>query len=125
VPRYQEAAALGLAMCSLLLGLVDWEPDLPFPRGMPSDLLSLKALSMSLWPILAGAALAVLLGRWGPGQTRDGNPLLAMAAPIRRSALPFARAIERIDATLRQWPVAGTSLLISLILFALALVAGR
>jgi len=112
VPRYQEAAALALAMCSLLLGLVDWEADLPFPRGIPSDLLTLKALSTSLWPILAGAALAVLLGRWGS------------AGPVRRIALPFARVIELIEVTFRQWPAAGVSLLILLIGFGTVLLAG-
>jgi multicomponent Na+:H+ antiporter subunit D len=127
VPRYQEAAALALALCSLVLGLVPWQADLPIPRGTPSSALAFNSLSTSLWPLLAGAVLAILLGRRGPRLTRvaGGKVLVAMVAPARRMALPIAGMIERIDGTLRQWPAAGLSLLALVILFGAALLAAR
>src|SRR5262249_7654395 len=62
VPWSREAAALALALCSLVLGLVPWEAYLPASRAAPSDPLVLKAFAAGLWPILGGAVLAVLLG---------------------------------------------------------------
>ena len=44
VPRSQEAAALALALCSLVLGLVPWEAYLPVPRGSLSKPLALETL---------------------------------------------------------------------------------
>jgi len=50
----QEAAALALALCSLLLGLAPWEAYLSVPAGTPSSPLTLKSLSSALWPMLGG-----------------------------------------------------------------------
>ena len=112
VSWYQEAAALALALCSLLLGLVAWDAYLPVPHDTLSSPLSLETLSRALWPILAGAVLAILLGRWRnwPRAPLHGYAV-AIAAPARRGALALVGILERADVMLRQWPVAGLSLL--------------
>src|SRR5215475_8924794 len=53
VPRSQELAALALAVCSLLLGLVHWYPYLAVPDGTvtKSHPLGLGAISKALWPV--------------------------------------------------------------------------
>ena len=127
VPRIGEAAALALALCSLLLGLVPWEAYLPVPHGNPSNPLALAALATALWPILAGGVLAILLGRWGHRLARVpfGKVVVAMVGPARRTALALGRMIERVDGMLRQWPAAGLSLLALAILFGAAMLAAR
>jgi multicomponent Na+:H+ antiporter subunit D len=127
VARVGEAAALGLALCSLLLGLVHWEAYLSVPGGTPSNPLALKSLSAALWPVLGGALLAILLGRWGHRLARlpFGKVLVSMVVPARTTALALGGRIERIDGMLRQWPAAGLSLLVLAILFGAALLAAR
>jgi NADH:ubiquinone oxidoreductase subunit 5 (subunit L)/multisubunit Na+/H+ antiporter MnhA subunit len=123
IPRIQEAAALALALCSLLLGLVHWEEYLPIPPGIRSNPLDLAALSKALWPVLGGAALAILLGRWGERLAQRSFPkiLVVTVAPMRHLALAVGGQIERIDHALRQWPAAGVSLLILVLLFGAAM----
>jgi formate hydrogenlyase subunit 3/multisubunit Na+/H+ antiporter MnhD subunit len=113
VPWYQEAAALALALCSLLLGLVAWDAYLPVPHDTLLSPLSLGTLSTAFWPVLAGGVLAILLGRWRdwPRAPLHGRAI-AIAAPARRRALALGGIIERTDVILRQWPVAGLSLLL-------------
>jgi multicomponent Na+:H+ antiporter subunit D len=127
VPRYQEAAALALALCSALLGLLPWPLDISFAQRTPWDLLTLTAFSTSLWPILSGALVAILLGRRGLQLTRvpSGKALLAMVRPLRQVALVVGMAIERTDRLFRRWPVACLSLLALVVLFGAALMADR
>ena len=127
VSRLGETAALLLALCSLLLGLVDWGAYLEVPQRTLSDPLALKELAKALWPILAGAVLAILLGRWGARWMRVPRPkaVAAMVMPARRIALALGRTLEQIDATLRQWPVACLSLLVLVVLFGAAMRAAR
>jgi NADH:ubiquinone oxidoreductase subunit 5 (subunit L)/multisubunit Na+/H+ antiporter MnhA subunit len=49
VSHYQEAAALALALCSLLLGLVSWGRYLPVPPDTLSNPFTFNALLGSLW----------------------------------------------------------------------------
>jgi hypothetical protein len=76
---------------------------------------------MALWPILGGAALAILLGRWELRipRVRFGNVLVAIIRPAQRTGLVLGTMIERVDGMLRQWPTAGLSLLV------LAIILGR
>lgn len=117
VPRIRELAALALALSSLLLGLVPWEPYLP--ASIARNAFSFKAAAMALWPILGGGVLAILLGRWEYPQAHMWfeKLLLATVGPLRRAALVFAEAIEGVNGTLRQWPSAALSLLALAILF--------
>jgi hypothetical protein len=126
VPRIQEAAALALALCSLLLGLVPWQPCLSVPLGTSPPYL-LTALTKALWPILGGAVLAVLLGRWPLwlGRTPIEKTLVTAISAARRPALAFSSAIELIDGLLRQWPAAALTLLLVASLFGPAMLAAR
>jgi formate hydrogenlyase subunit 3/multisubunit Na+/H+ antiporter MnhD subunit len=126
VPRYQEAAALALALCSLLLGLVHWNAYLPVPPGALAKSLALALLS-ALWPIVGGAVVAILLGRWGHrfAHAPLGKVPVATIAAARRAALAAASMIQRLDGMLRQWPVAGFSLLGLTILFGAAMLTAR
>jgi len=127
VPRIQEAAALALAVCSLLLALFPWERYLPVPRGTPPTPFDLDALLKTIWPILAGGVLAILMGRWGdrPATMSFGSAVAAVIAPARCAALAFGGLIERLDGVLRQWTAAGLSLLALVVIFAAAMLAGR
>jgi hypothetical protein len=123
VPRIQEVAALALALSSLLLGLVDWSPYLPIAPGAVSRSLSLDAVPKTLAPILAGAVLAILLGRWGDQVARRpyGKFLITVVGPARRATLALGGVVERTDELLRQWPAAGLSLLALALLFGAAM----
>jgi multicomponent Na+:H+ antiporter subunit D len=99
VPLVREMAALALALCSLSLGLVHWAVVLPDPSAVLSSPLSAAAFSKLLWPLLGGAVLAALFGRWHGRPPRLGG------------------VVERTDLVLRHWPVAGLLLLVLLILF--------
>jgi multicomponent Na+:H+ antiporter subunit D len=127
VTRLAEAAALALALCSMVLGLVPWEAYLSVPAGIPSNPPVLEALLTALWPIVGGGVLAILLGRWDHRLARIpfGKVLVAMVGPARRTALALGRMIEGIDTMLRQWSAAGLSLLLLGILFVAALLAAR
>ncbi len=118
-PRVQEAAALTLALCSLLLGLVPWESYLSIPHGFQPYGGGPEALSKLLLPIVGGAAAAVLLGRWGGSLAHlaSWKALLQAIAPIQRIGLAIGDLMERIDGILCQWPAAGLSLLVLALLF--------
>jgi formate hydrogenlyase subunit 3/multisubunit Na+/H+ antiporter MnhD subunit len=126
-PRMREAAALALALCSLLLGLLPWDAYLSVPAAIQSNPLALKALSTTLWPILGGALLAVLLGRWGYRLARIPfrSVLVTTVGPARRTALTLGKMIERVDGMLRRWPAATLALLVLAILFGATLLAAR
>ena len=127
VPRTQEAAALALAVCSLLLGLFPWEIYLPVPDGTPMTRVDLPTLFKTLWPIIAGGVLAILLGHWGdrPGRAPFGKFVVAIVDPARRAALALGGLIERLDGVLRLWTAAGLSMLALVVLFGAAMLAAR
>jgi len=100
-----QCAALGLALGSLLLGLVHWQGGLALPGEPLSSPLTLDTAWKALWPLLAGAGVAWVFGRWGDRPPRLGA------------------AIEWLDDALRQWPVAGVSLLLLTMMFGAAMYA--
>jgi multicomponent Na+:H+ antiporter subunit D len=127
VSRLREATALALALCSLLLGLVPWEWYLSVPPEIPSKFLTFRTAMASLWPILGGGVLAILLGNWGH-RFKDrsfAKIVVAIVAPLRRVTLALGRMIVRVDGILREWPAATVSLVILAILFGMALLAAR
>ncbi len=73
-----------------------------------SEALSPKELWAALWPVLIGALLAVPLLRWGTLLPRvpEGD-VLALAERATPTARKLAAAMQRVDARMRQWPVAG------------------
>jgi multicomponent Na+:H+ antiporter subunit D len=122
IGRGRELAALALAVLSLCLGLGGWGVLLPIPGGSVSSGLSVDGLSKSLWPLLGGGVLALLLGRWGgrlPRRLASGG-----LGTVRRAALAGGDAVVQLDDGLRRWPIAGLSLLLLTILFGAAMAAG-
>ena len=126
IPRIQEAAALALALCSLVLGLFPWEVYLPMPGGAPSNPFTLKALAAVVSTILAGSVLAIFIARWGHPLERLPwvGGFFRWASPIRRFALALAKMLERVDSITAQWPAAGVCLLALTAVFGIALWAG-
>jgi formate hydrogenlyase subunit 3/multisubunit Na+/H+ antiporter MnhD subunit len=120
IPRLSQAAALALALCSLLLGLAHWDEFLPVQQDMPLNPLALDTFLKALWPVLAGAAVAMLLGRWG--HPAPFGRVLARLGTARRAGTTFGQRIDEVDGALRQWPVATLSLLVVAILLGAALV---
>jgi formate hydrogenlyase subunit 3/multisubunit Na+/H+ antiporter MnhD subunit len=127
VSHYQEAAALALALCSLLLGLIPWGNYLPFSPRTSFNPFTLSPVLGSLWAILGGAVLAILLGRWDPrlNRLRCARDIFAMVRPARGAGLILSRITAELDTRLRQWPVAGVYLLVVLIVFGIALEVAR
>jgi NADH:ubiquinone oxidoreductase subunit 5 (subunit L)/multisubunit Na+/H+ antiporter MnhA subunit len=127
VPRGSEAPALVLALCSLLLGLFAWDAFLPIPHDHVTKPFDLASLADIVWPILAGAMLAILLGSWGnwPVPMAYEKALAAIAEPLRRAALKCGDTLERADATVRQWTAACLSLLVLGLLLSAAMLVGR
>jgi hypothetical protein len=106
-------AALALALCALLLGLVPWEAYLPIPHAGTSDKLGLAGFLKILLPILGGAIVAILLGRW----EHPAWKTMVVVGPVRRAGLALGAVVEGCDNFLRQWPVACISLLTLAALF--------
>jgi len=125
-PRNRDVAALALALCSLLLGLMPWEPYLPIPYAAVSKLFGIDGLVKMLLPVLGGATLAILLSPWPHplASSAAWKPLMSVISPLRRTCLGFGSLVERGDEVLRQWSAAGISLLlVALVLAALMFAA--
>ncbi len=91
-----------------------------------ADMVVPAALWAALWPLLLGAGLAVALRRWGHRLPRvpEGD-LLVVGERAGRVTTAWGAAMERADFLLRQWPVAGLSLLALAICLGAAMLAGR
>lgn len=113
VPCAQEVAALALALCSLLLGLVPWQAYLPISGRIPSEGFSLGALLKALPAILGGVVVAIWLGRWEhpSGRLPQWKALMVVVSAIRRTGLALSALFESCDNALRHWPAACVSLL--------------
>ena len=120
VPRTAEAAALALALCSLLLGLLPWDAS-SARHGTSASPSALGSLAGAVWPILAGGVLAMLLGRW----RTETCMVLPGPAPVRHAAFALGGIVERVDHMARQWTAAGLSLLMLAILLGTAMLTAR
>jgi len=116
VPRLQELAALVLALCSLALALGAVVG--PVPRELLGNPLAPKEIAWTLITVAGGGVLALTLSRHLPELPAG---LLAFASPARRAMLAIGGGLERVDLGLRQWSVAGLSLLVLSLLFGLAM----
>ena len=94
--------------------------------GASPDALSPKVLLEALWPILAGAALATAARRWGPRLPRlPAGDIVVSLENAAHAATGWTGGLERADAILRRWSVAGTMLLALAVLFGAFMAAGR
>ena len=132
LPRRVPASAAPARLSSLWLVAAFASLALPwllFPlagTGQREDSLAPLALWAGVWPVLAGAAIGAGLQRSGWRQPRmpPGNIVVAGEAAFRAAA-KGADAVERLDQTLRRWPVACLSLVVLAVLLAAALWAQR
>jgi formate hydrogenlyase subunit 3/multisubunit Na+/H+ antiporter MnhD subunit len=113
VPRLQEFAALGLALCSFALSLAAIAG--PLPAELVVSAFAPKEIGATLITVAGGGVLALVLAPSIPSLPAG---MLAVAGPLRGATLAIGAAVQRVDALLRQWPVAVLSLL------AVALVLG-
>jgi hypothetical protein len=78
--------------------------------------LALKEIWGGLWPVALGAILSLALWRWGGALPRiPAGDVLETDAGAVRAMRRVGATMERTDAFLRQWPVAG-SLLVGLVI---------
>ena len=99
---------------------VPWVLFLTVIGGTVSDALSPAALWSSAWPVLLGALLAFGLRRWGDSLPRvpEGDVVGLIVLGSTHFARVIGLMLERLDAVLREWPVAGVLLLTLVVLLA-------
>ncbi|WGD31022.1 complex I subunit 5 family protein [Ancylobacter sp. WKF20] len=113
---------LATAAASLLAGWMLFTPITGYASALA---LTPGALWGSTWPLLLGAGLALSVAR--TGRNLPEIPAGDVAA-LAVHALPAVRRLgdgaERLDATLRRWPVAGLALIVIVLVLAAALGGG-
>jgi formate hydrogenlyase subunit 3/multisubunit Na+/H+ antiporter MnhD subunit len=111
-----QPAPAGLCVPWLAMALasvaVPWTLFLTVAHGSPHEVFAPAALGKAFWPVALGAALAVALRRFGHAlpSVPEGD-LVVVAERATRALGGLGEAVERVDGFLRQWPVAGVSLL--------------
>jgi len=117
--RLRDVAALVLALCSLLLSVMPWQPYLPVPYDSMPSLFSPGTLAKLLLPVLGGMVLAILLGPLPHPRASSARwkVIVRVLGPFRRRCDPFGGLIERGNDVLCQWPAASMSLFILALLF--------
>jgi formate hydrogenlyase subunit 3/multisubunit Na+/H+ antiporter MnhD subunit len=122
-PAGQSLPWLATAAASIA---IPWILYLALPIGAWSDALDAKALWSGLWPVLVGAALAVGFARLRERVPRvpEGDVVVVVDCASRAS-VGWGAAVERGDAFLRRWVVAGLSLLTLAIVLGAAMLAAR
>jgi multicomponent Na+:H+ antiporter subunit A len=114
-PEAKAAAALVVPWLTVAAGsiIMPWILYLAIPSGTLPDPLAPAAVWKALWPVLLGAALAVVLWRQARWFERGPEGEITMAERgAAKAAIACGKAVERIDSALRSWQVAGISLLI-------------
>jgi formate hydrogenlyase subunit 3/multisubunit Na+/H+ antiporter MnhD subunit len=124
----EAVAPPGLAWpwLAMAFAAVDVPWTLFFTAGIGSlaDVLAPSAFWTALWPVLLGGALAIGLHRFGHHLPRipEGD-IVALGAPLARAGVALGAMLERTEGVLRQWPVAGVSLLALAALLGAAMLA--
>jgi formate hydrogenlyase subunit 3/multisubunit Na+/H+ antiporter MnhD subunit len=126
----QQRAPAGLRWPWLLTAVaaiaVPWALYLGLSLGSLNDLIAPKALWAGTWPVIVGAALAALLARVGDRLPRIApGDVAALIDPALRGAGRAGAWMQKTDAQLREWTVAGIALLTLAALFGAALLAAR
>jgi formate hydrogenlyase subunit 3/multisubunit Na+/H+ antiporter MnhD subunit len=90
-----------------------------------SNALEFSKFLDGLWPVAFGVGLALVLRRIGRPlpQVPVGDSILLEEAAFRR-LLSIGPSLETLDARLRQWPAAGVSLLLIILILLTAGVSG-
>ncbi len=97
----------------------------PFAGGDLADALGPGALLDALWPVLVGAALALVLRRWEHRLPHiPAGDIVGAAETAFRASYVVGGAFDRADSALRQWPAAGLSLLAIVVVLGAATLFG-
>ena len=106
---------------------VPWALYLTVMGGTVSDAIAPASLWSAVWPVLLGGALAVGLWRWGGSlpEVPEGDVVVLVAEDAKGLARATGSMLERLDGMLRQWPVAGVSLLAVAVVLAALMLTGR
>ena len=106
---------------------VPWALYLTVMGGALSDAFAPASLWSAVWPVLLGGVLAVGLWRWGGSlpEVPEGDVVVLVAEDAKGLARATGSMLERLDGMLRQWPVAGVSLLAVAVVLAALMLTGR
>ncbi|MDH2349006.1 proton-conducting transporter membrane subunit [Bradyrhizobium sp. SSUT77] len=123
----RNMAALVLALCSLLLGLLAWDSYLPIPYDSTSRFLAAETLTKTLFSVLGGVVLAILLAPWPHPHAYSTRWKIAagVLVPFQRSCHKLGGCLARGDRVLCQWPAASIFLLVLVLLFGALMVGGH
>jgi hypothetical protein len=114
--RFWPAVALGAIVL----------PWLFYPTiGDASNALKFGEILDGLWPVAIGASFALVLRwvNWSLPQVQAGDSIVLEEGAFRR-LLNIGPTIETLDDRLRQWPAAGVSLLLIILILLAAGVSG-
>ena len=115
-PDPAATAPWGIALPWMLMFVaalvVPWMLHSATGIGAWSDALQPGILWAALWPLLIGAGLVLGLWRWGRylPPVPEGD-IVVVGQPAMHVIVRWGDALERVEGVLRQWPVAGLSLL--------------
>ncbi|WP_051391256.1 proton-conducting transporter membrane subunit [Paraburkholderia mimosarum] len=113
-------APLALAWLAMVLAslLGPWVLYLHIPVGTLPDALAPAALWSALWPVLAGAALAIGWDRWRRKAPRvPVGDVGVILRELQRAAAAVGRFAQGADAFVREWSVSCLTLLLAALLF--------
>jgi hypothetical protein len=104
--------------------LLPWSVLLAGGGGAVRDALAPAALWAALWPVLVGAALALVQARFFQHLPRvpEGDLVVFGERAARRIAR-LSVPVERTEKALRHWPAAGTAMLVMIVLLGAAMLA--
>lgn len=114
---------VGMAFAAIA---VPWGLFLLAGGGTRLDAIEPGALWAALWPVLLGTAGAVALWRsqYRLPRVPVGDIVVVGEAGVR-AIVAWGEAVERVDRWLRQWPIAGLSLVMLAIILGAAMLAWR
>ena len=125
-PGPESSAPAGLALPWLAMAFaavaVPWALFLAAGVGTLAEALAPADLWNGLWPVLLGGVLAVGLRRLGDRLPRvpEGD-MVVLAEPLSCASVAWGATLERVDGALRQWQVAGISLLALVVILGAAI----
>lgn len=128
-PRGSGTARAGYTVPWLLVAAaavaVPWAVFPVTGSGSPLQMLAPDILWASLWPVLIGGGLALLLWRWEDRVPHlPAGDILVGGETAIRAVRPWGERIESFDAWLRQWPVASLLLLLLVVVLTAAMMTG-